>query len=306
VLDKIAQRFGDIPSKSVPAGWLRIRNLAVTQSALSAEAAFAITDQVLNWQKLRVEFPAKKEAIAPVVVAMAASANAMIKKYLETIAKDAAYQAVVDFVNKNKTLNVFGQPFLVELVKPKGAELPPVPLIKLSTQAGDIVINNVGVTIQNNSPRFDWTSAEIKGEAVLAERLFKATGMQRGDLGLTFAHLQFANGRLNGILQGNVWGTDFSVPFSIGEKDSKISPSAVHQQLVSTLQRTLDNKRVSAFGLQLFEFKMCPDGAASGHCSNNGLGASAKFEVENIFTGVMSVRLYPSLAFDLTSIQALP
>ncbi|MET4841507.1 hypothetical protein [Bradyrhizobium japonicum] len=304
LLEKIAKRFGDIPSKTIPGGWLRIRNIALTQTWLSAEVAFAITDQAPNWQKLRVDFPAKKEALASVAGVMAASANAVIKKYLETIAKDAVYQAVVEFVDNNKTLQVFGQPFLIELVK-KGLELPPVPLINLKAQAGDIAINNVGITIQNKSPRLDWTNATITGERVLADQLFKATGLQRGDLGLTFTTLQFANGRLTGVLEGNVWGSAFSIPFSIGEKDTKISLPGVHQQLVSKLQQTLDNKKVSAFGLQLFEFKMCPDGPASGYCSNNGLGASAKFEVQNIFSGVVAVRLYPSLAFELKTIQPL-
>ena len=176
--------------------------------------------------------------------------------------------------------------------------------VSLKSIDGTVSITGVGLRVAGVTPTFDWSTAHFAGLDAFANGLLSRSGLSGSDLSLRVASLNFASGRLVGDLDGRLLDYEFTAPFSIGEKDAKLSLPSVHQAMIDGLQKVLDGRELHFSGLTLSGLRMCPEGANAGDCADNGLILGAKFVIGDVFSGDATLAIHPTLKVKVTGVQS--
>jgi hypothetical protein len=299
-LEKMIHRWGGKTLQDLPLGWLRLRNVSISETRLTAEVAFAIDDEPSQWVGLEADLPSNGAAFAKVSEAIAQAARESLKKYATKTVEQTLYAQVADFVSKNanRTFTVFGIPVSIALVPPTDTELPPKPIAVLSSPALGVVISNVGLLVEDGRPIFDWKAATFSGLDRLADELLRQSSLSAGDLSLRISGLKLADGRLEGELAGVFLGTPFSAPVVVSENDVRFSLPNLRQEMITAIQKTISGRRVEFAGLTLSDVQLCPDGATGGFCKNGDIVTSADVKIADLFEGTVTLKIYPSIRIE--------
>lgn len=296
-LEDMIERFGGKTISDLPLGWLKLRNASISDTELKADVAFAIGDEVIRWVPMKVDLPANEKAFAGLVEAIGKNAAESLAAYAAKMAERTVYDQVSDFVSSHsdQAFSVFGISAKLALVPYGGSNLPPKPLVVLSSSSLGIEISNVGLLIDQGSPVFDWSSATISGLDALGAELLKQTKLGGGDLSLTVSGLRFTDGKIKGDLKGVLFRTPFIVPIELSEKDSKLSLPSLRQEMIVALQNMLSGRSIDFAGLTLANVQICPDGATGPLCGGDDIVATASVKIAELFEGAVTLKVHPTL-----------
>jgi hypothetical protein len=294
-LNAIMAQFGDPNFKSLPLGWLRVRNAALTGKTYSAEVAFAIGGEQIKWVPVKADLPLRKTEFQEIVHQLGVDAAESIKDFATKMVAGTAFAKVSKFVQEHGTQQLFGLTLQIALKSPPGNELPIGPIVKLTDAADGVTIDNVGLTIQNDKANFDWSAAHLTGADALAAKILAASGLSGGDLSLSIRNVELDQGAVTGEVSGNILGTPFAAKFKINQNDRTISLPDIHADLIASLQSALAGQQVSFSGLMISDVQLCPEGVDRGVCNGNSFGASAKFSAVDLFSGTVELSVFPKL-----------
>jgi hypothetical protein len=301
-LDEIMRRFGEADLKTVPAGWLRLRNVVLTQDALAADVAFAIGSGEPQWLSITAPLPLKVASFTTAISALAKSAETAAAQFAAQVAEQAALEAVANYFHDNPTHKAFGLSWTLAPKTAEGNKLPPKPVVMFTTADG-VGIDGVLVTIENGTPVFDYSAATLVGIDALASKIADQAGLSGGDLSLAVSGLQFSGGKLTGTVAGDFLGTAFTANFEIGPDEVDLKLPGARTAIVASLQQALDGQEVAFSGLRLHDFTLCPPGIDAGACGTGGFGADVSFDVTGLFSGTLSLAISPKLKIESMSVD---